>query len=359
MRFGQPFQPITKENMKEAAPLRLETQIHEAIAENIDLHGVKGPFEQFNYLGELFMGTKGSFASAREIIGEQFLEGAQAYDEAYYQPEAMTTKLLSLLEYFDDLKLPSSPDILDLASGTGNSLAAAARIFPGCRIVATDISPDMIKIISHRFISSRSAETHCHVSPLLANAETIALKKDSFDLIIGSSMLHHLLTPFEAITRYLHGLRPGGIAIFFEPFMAGTHVIRIMMKQLLLLQEHGIVELPTEASKTLALHLLGIETAGSEDRSASVLSKLDDKWIFNKSDYFDIARKTSTHCTILSSNGSTTFKDRLQSLLGGSLIVHDLPKICTSFVDAFDQSMGPKLRQEFLTEGSILFRKLH
>ena len=41
---------------------------------------------------------------------------------------------------------------------------------------------------------------------------------ESFDLVTGAAILHHLIDPSRALVAAHRALKPGGFAMFFEPF---------------------------------------------------------------------------------------------------------------------------------------------
>jgi SAM-dependent methyltransferase len=100
--------------------------------------------------------------------------------------------------------------VLDLGSGSGmNALYLARR---GARVLALDISPELLGLAIQRI--------HMHrvdgVSFALGSAHCLLVADQSVDLVFGNAILHHLdldVAPQE-IFRVL---RPGGRALFKEP----------------------------------------------------------------------------------------------------------------------------------------------
>lgn len=104
--------------------------------------------------------------------------------------------------------------VLEIGCGTGLFTEMFAR--SGARIVAVDISPQLLAKARQRGLPSaqvRFIETRFEDSALAG----------PFDAVIGSSVLHHLdLLP--ACARIFQLLRPGGTLAFAEPNMLNPQV---------------------------------------------------------------------------------------------------------------------------------------
>ena len=78
-------------------------------------------------------------------VSGQFLEDAGVYHRQY-----ASTAYFKLLisDALKRIRMPAaSPVILDIGSGSGNSVFPCLELFPDCRIVATDLSPNLLKIL--------------------------------------------------------------------------------------------------------------------------------------------------------------------------------------------------------------------
>lgn len=120
-----------------------------------------------------------------------------------------------------DVKQPiEHMSILDAACGSGWVTAGLLqnKNLLNCRFHAFDISPDGPEMLA-RFERSMKSSNRLEIS--VQNAEAMRFGDATFDLIIGSSILHH----FDAFENFLSDcrriLKPGGVAIFGEPFAIG------------------------------------------------------------------------------------------------------------------------------------------
>jgi ubiquinone/menaquinone biosynthesis C-methylase UbiE len=91
---------------------------------------------------------------------------------------------------------------LDLASGTGGNAFAFADTHPLLRIVALDISPEMLK-------KARSHRTTQNIEFVRANVEHLPFKKESFDITMDSCA-YHFLHPNRSWPEILRVTKGGG-----------------------------------------------------------------------------------------------------------------------------------------------------
>ena len=100
-------------------------------------------------------------------------------------------------------------DVLELGCGTAYFTRELA--LTRARITAIDISPDLLA----------AARQQCRAHNVrfeIQNACALAYPDASFDSIVGSSVLHHLVID-QALTQIYRVLRPGGTIRFTEPNM--------------------------------------------------------------------------------------------------------------------------------------------
>lgn len=115
-------------------------------------------------------------------------------------------------EYFGGLiaSAASGKDVLEYGCGVGNfsfDLAAA-----GARVTGIDISPESVGTARRR-ASEMNLDT---MEFMVMNAEAMSFPDESFDVVVGSAILHHLDLE-RCSAEIMRVLRPGGRAIFLEP----------------------------------------------------------------------------------------------------------------------------------------------
>lgn len=104
--------------------------------------------------------------------------------------------------------------VLELGCGTAYFTRELART--GAKITAIDISPDLLK----------EARANCsagNVSFEVQNAYALDYPDNSYDSVVGSSVLHHLEID-EALKEVYRVLRPGGWIAFTEPNMLNPQI---------------------------------------------------------------------------------------------------------------------------------------
>lgn len=115
----------------------------------------------------------------------------------------------------DGAGLKSGMNVLEIGCGTGMFTEMFAAVV-GTKILAVDISPDLIIKARARSLLQNQVEF------LEKRFEDIRLQK-TFDVIIGSSILHHLdMNKSLEIIKSL--LKPGGKISFAEPNMLNPQV---------------------------------------------------------------------------------------------------------------------------------------
>lgn len=111
-----------------------------------------------------------------------------------------------------DAKLATvGPGMRVLEFGCGPSASAYDLAARGVRVTAIDISPVAIQLAQ-----TDADRMGLHIDFAVMNAEVLSYADDSFDVVCGSGILHHLVLQrsFRELTRVL---APAGWALFTEP----------------------------------------------------------------------------------------------------------------------------------------------
>jgi SAM-dependent methyltransferase len=114
--------------------------------------------------------------------------------------------------------------VLEIGAGTGYfSLNMAAAGLVG-ELTCTDISIGMLDVLqgNARRLGLSS------VNAVQADAESLPFPDESFDLVIGHAVLHHLPDLDRAFTEFRRVLRPAGRIVFAgEPSLLGDRLARV------------------------------------------------------------------------------------------------------------------------------------
>jgi SAM-dependent methyltransferase len=111
---------------------------------------------------------------------------------------------------------------LELGSGTGFFLLNLMQAGVMDDGHVTDLSPGMVEVARRN-----AAGLGFDVEGRVADAESIPYDDDSFDLVVGHAVLHHIPDVEQALREVLRVLRPGGRFVFAgEPTARGDFVAR-------------------------------------------------------------------------------------------------------------------------------------
>ena len=114
-------------------------------------------------------------------------------------------------------------EALEIGSGTGYFSLNLLQLGLFERLVATDISAGMLTELG------RTAQAlGLEVRTRATDAEHLPFEDESFDLVLGHAVLHHLPEPDRAFAEFMRVLRPGGTALFAgEPSRHGDRIAAV------------------------------------------------------------------------------------------------------------------------------------
>jgi SAM-dependent methyltransferase len=109
---------------------------------------------------------------------------------------------------------------LEIGAGTGYFSLNLLRAGVIDSAVATDISPGML-----RALSASASELGLSVETVACEASALPFPDESFDLVFGHAVLHHLPDLAAAFREFRRVLRPGGVVAFCgEPSRYGDRL---------------------------------------------------------------------------------------------------------------------------------------
>ncbi len=128
---------------------------------------------------------------------------------------------LKLVKALGGRKGESFGDALEIGSGTGYFSLNLVQLGVIDRLTATDISPGMLKRLGETAAGLGVAD----VTTVATEAETLPFEDESFDLVFGHAVLHHIPDLDRAFAEFRRVLRPGGaIAFAGEPSRYGDRL---------------------------------------------------------------------------------------------------------------------------------------
>jgi ubiquinone/menaquinone biosynthesis C-methylase UbiE len=112
---------------------------------------------------------------------------------------------------------------LEIGAGTGYFTLNLLQLGLVERATATDISPGMLATLS-----ASAAELGVEVETVVCEAERLPFTADSFDLVFGHAVLHHIPDLPRAFGEFARVLRPGGTLAFCgEPSRNGDRIAAV------------------------------------------------------------------------------------------------------------------------------------
>jgi ubiquinone/menaquinone biosynthesis C-methylase UbiE len=128
---------------------------------------------------------------------------------------------LKLVKALGGLKGSPFGDALEIGSGTGYFSLNLVQLGVIERLTATDISPGMLQ----RLAATAEALGLEDVTTVETEAEVLPFEDESFDLVLGHAVLHHIPDLDKAFAEFRRVLRPGGMIAFAgEPSRYGDRL---------------------------------------------------------------------------------------------------------------------------------------
>ncbi|HPR61975.1 MAG TPA: methyltransferase domain-containing protein [Prolixibacteraceae bacterium] len=101
--------------------------------------------------------------------------------------------------------------VLIIGAGTGNDLD---HLPMGCKIVATDITPAVVKRIK-----KRNSKLNHQLETLVMDGQNLHFEKETFDKVILHLILTVIPNPTKALKETERLLKPGGRVVVFDKFI--------------------------------------------------------------------------------------------------------------------------------------------
>ena len=248
--------------------------------------------------------------------------------------------------------------ILDIGSGSGNTVFAAAEIMPNALIFANDISPQLLRILVG--IQDNIPELEGRIEAYCFDLHKDFFTDNTFDLVIGGVILHHMLDPEAALKNVARWLRPRGKVILIEPLEIGGHLMAAIYLKLI---EETEQELGANHKLVMFFKAMcqDYEARFGVPRVKSWTKNLDDKWLFHASNLREMAEKIGLRLDFIAPTSTDTNKI-FTNAIRWNLDVAGLADIPTpgrmwKVLDLFDEGISPQLKELFTPEGIICLVK--
>lgn len=153
---------------------------------------------------------------------------AGTYDEKWsisYDERCITYAADRFQSVAGEVELPY-PNALEIGSGTGFFLLNLIQGGVIERGTVSDISPGMVEVATRN-----ARELGLDVDGKVIDAETLPFDDDTFDLVVGHAVLHHIPDLDLSLREIVRVLKPGGRFVFAgEPTAKGDRIARLLSR---------------------------------------------------------------------------------------------------------------------------------
>jgi ubiquinone/menaquinone biosynthesis C-methylase UbiE/uncharacterized protein YbaR (Trm112 family) len=209
------------------------------------------------------------------------------YDDHHNIDDTRREKVARDWELVFDRHQSAYGDVLEIGSGTGQLTWGLANRFPFRSVSACDISTKFLHKASD-LIGDQGNPVHYYA----CDANFLPFRDNSFDLVVGHSVLHHFIDYRKIIHRLSELLRPGGQAIFYEPVLQGKIIIAFiadLMRRIEKRTEWGVLDERDDARiNHMTRHIMKAKWIGDNRER---LEKIEDKYIFDIHDMRLLAKE--------------------------------------------------------------------
>lgn len=167
--------------------------------------------------------------------------------------------------------------VLEIGSGTGALTVGLLESTHLKEIFATDISKKFLAKVSHRI----KPEYVSKIVLVSCDCNNLPFQENSFDLIVGRSILHHLIDYDRVLKQAQLVLTKNGSAIFFEPILEGKLIVAFFTEVILgLLSIEKREDFSLREINLMKSTVRNITKASWYPQDRNSLLNIEDKYIF-------------------------------------------------------------------------------
>lgn len=293
-------------------------------------------------------------ATVRSYVHDFYLDNAEEWDRKYTAFDYFRSILKNAFAHVET-DFNKENMILDIGSGAGNTIIPLLEIFPNSKVIGSDISHEMLVFVN-KYLQDMPNKDNCRLIQL--NAEEMDFYDDTFDIIVGAALLHHLFDPSKAIECCSRILKKGGCAIFFDPFENGNSMLRLLYKNIL--DKKKFMGLNKKLKEHFRNFILDVEVRKGRDKSADHYKIREDKWYFTKSYFEELKEKFDYEGLIIYPLHEIENMFRAQTkqvLIYGGMDESYIPDWAWQMTDEYDKSFSEDFKKDLLIEGCVIFKK--
>jgi SAM-dependent methyltransferase len=286
-------------------------------------------------------------------VTDQFFEDAETYDRLYSDfPRWKYLVSVALNRIPVSLRATS---VIDVGSGSGNSVLPLLEILPEAHIFAVDISAPLLALLKTR-VESTGHASRCTL--IAADLGIWTPPPGTADLVVGGAVLHHLFDPALVIGNLASSLRNGGYAVFFEPFEPGAAVVRLLCEELI--SKADSLRLAPDTLDWLYGYIAEVELRSDPDKFSPRFCDKDDKWLFTRT-YFERAAADFgleiVSLTQLDDSGMPVENQVRTRLRLGGIACESLSEQFWDVVRRYDRAFSKDAKADIPPEACITLRK--
>ncbi len=330
--------------MKKFGPFRTTIEFHDLGVYDPKLKGILSPLYD-----DVFV---------KKYIHEQFLNGSSRYIIKFQNLDYWKYLLISSQKYYS-FNNEKEIKILDIGSGGGNTIFPLMDLYPNAYIVASDLSIPLLQSLK-KYYEQNYKDHFCFIVQL--NAEDIAFETNSIDLVVGGAILHHLFDPKKTLEQCYRVLKPGGAAIFFEPFEIGNQLVTLILKQLLELNGYKDQQLDNDTAFFFKGLVHDFKIRKGTSKTGELFLRMDDKWLFTREYIENTAKSIGFQEVVVYPLHGThkMFSDQITTFLrqGVNKNLDALPRWAKDCISDADEHFSQELRPELLIAGGLIFKKI-
>lgn len=169
-------------------------------------------------------------------------------------------------------------DTLEIGCGTGQLTWGLAKRLPFTSVHACDISHGFLNHLRKDLENIPGRDVNYY----LCDANNLPFRENTFDLVVGHSVLHHFIHYEKVIANVQKLLRPGGRAIFYEPIIQGKILVAFFGELMIRTEANtgfGVLdEEDVKKIKHMNRHILKSRWLKNNE---AALMKMEDKYIFD------------------------------------------------------------------------------
>jgi SAM-dependent methyltransferase len=289
-------------------------------------------------------------------VTAQFTDDAAIYHERYFDRLAFTPLIERCLD-LAGIDRAHRGRVLDIGSGGGSSVLALRRLLPDAEVIASDISPQLLRILAEHV--ERDDELRGRVGALCFDLHRAIFRGDAFDLVVGCAILHHLLDPRAALANVAASLRAGGRIVLVEPLESGSLCLMAIFADVLeTLTERG--EGDGQLAGLMRAMRFDIQSRLGPPKEKPWTRELDDKWVFDRPYLSELARdlRLSVRVHPAEVDDTRVYESAFKGLLSDAgLASIAVPDAVLARVRAYDEGIAPALKRQLFPTGVIVFTR--